>query len=457
MPITSRTVIYNTADKPPFLTQLLLGTQLLVKFSIMAMFPLMVAKYAGATPDDTSTLISMSLIWGAIATLIQAIVKPKTSSGSLLPTIASVPYFLASLSAAHLGGLSMVFGMSLIGGLVQLILTPLIRSFRFIFTKDTAAFILVMLGFWLGVLGVHELFSPSELGQLMIHNKSSMATRTPTIYKHDIDIIGFNVLAIMVIIRLWSPQKLRLYCILIGILTGWILAYLNGFIPDALLQRVISAPWLQLPHLMMPHYSFSMELVVPFLIAAFITTFEFFALACVNQKVSSDDWKEPDLSNIRRSNLWLSITTILASGTGSVAQSPLPGAVGLSITSGAYSKIIAYTFSLLLILVSLSPKIIAVFLTIPAGVNGATEVIIGASLFMFGINMWNLQNAAPQKTYAIGIAFLIAASSDIIPAIYTPFPQIGILTTEPALLLGILCFIVLTVLFSVKLFKRHTS
>ncbi|KTD46283.1 solute carrier family 23 protein [Legionella quateirensis] len=456
MPITSRTVIYNTADKPPFLTQLLLGFQLLVKFSIMAMFPLMVAKYAGATPDATATLISMSLIWGAIATLIQAIAKPKISSGALLPSFTSVPYFVASLSAAHLGGLSMVFGMSVIGGLVQLILTPLIRSYRFVFTKDTAAFILVMLGFWLGVLGVQELFSPSELGQLMIHNTSS-TPQSSTNYKHGIDIIGFNVLALMVIIRLWSPQKLRLYFILIGILTGWVLAYLNGFIPDTLLQGVESAPWLQLPHLMMPQYSFSTALLFPFLIASFITTFAFFALACVNQRVSSNDWKEPDLSKIRRGNLWLSITTILASGTGSVAQSPLPGAVGLSITSGAYSKIIAYTFSMLLILISLSPKIIAVFLTIPAGVNGAAAVIMGASLFMFGINMWNLQIAPPQKTYAMGIAFLIAASSDIIPAIYTPFPEIGFLTTEPALLLGIIWFIVLTVLFSIKLFKRHTS
>ncbi|MBL7480374.1 solute carrier family 23 protein [Legionella bononiensis] len=456
MPITSRTVIYNTADKPPFLTQLLLGVQLLVKFSIMAMFPLMVAKYAGASPDATATLISMSLIWGAIATLIQAIALPKISSGALLPSFTSIPYFVASLSAAHLGGLSMVFGMSLIGGLVQLILTPLIRSYRFVFTKDTAAFILVMLGFWLGVLGVQELFSPSELGQLMIHNTSSIP-QASTEYKHGIDIIGFNVLALMVIIRLWSPQKLRLYCILIGILTGWILAYLNGFIPDTLLQRVESAPWLQLPHLMMPHYSFSKDLLFPFLIASFITTFAFFALACVNQRVASNDWKEPDLSTIRRGNLWLSITTILASGTGSIAQSPLPGAVGLSITSGAYSKIIAYTFSMLLILISFSPKVVAVFLTIPAGVNGATAVIIGASLFMFGINMWSLQNADSKKTYAIGIAFLIAASSDIIPAIYNPFPEIGIVTTEPALLLGLICFIVLTVLFSIKLFKRHTS
>ena len=456
MPITSRTVIYNTADKPPFLTQLLLGVQLLVKFSIMAMFPLMVAKYAGASPDTTATLISMSLIWGAIATLIQAISLPKISSGALLPSFTSIPYFVASLSAAHLGGLSMVFGMSLIGGLVQLIVTPLIRSYRFVFTKDTAAFILVMLGFWLGVLGVQELFSPSELGQLMIHNTSSIP-QPSTNYKHGIDIIGFNVLALMVIIRLWSPQKLRLYCILIGILTGWILAYLNGFIPDTLLQRVESAPWLQLPHLMMPHYSFSKDLLFPFLIASFITTFAYFALACVNQRVSSNDWKEPDLSTIRRGNLWLSITTILASGTGSIAQSPLPGAVGLSITSGAYSKIIAYTFSMLLILISLSPKVVAVFLTIPAGVNGATAVIIGASLFMFGINMWNLQTADSKKTYAIGIAFLIAASSDIIPAIYNPFPEIGIVTTEPALLLGLICFIVLTVLFRIKLFKRHTS
>lgn len=454
MPITSRTVIYNTADKPPFLTQLLLGVQLLVKFSIMAMFPLMIAEYAGATPEATATLISMSLIWGAITTLVQAIAKPKISSGALLPTFTSVPYFLASLSAAHVGGLSMVFGMSMMSGLVQLILTPLIRSFRFVFTKDTAAFILVMLGFWLGVLGVQELFSPSELGQLMIHNTSFMAG-TSSIYKPGINIIGFTVLVIMVIIRLWSPQKLRLYCILIGILTGWIWAYLNGFIPDAHLQRVVSAPWLQLPHLMMPHYSFSMELLVPFLIAAFITTFEFFALACVNQRVSSNDWSEPDLANIRRGNLWVSISTILASGTGSIAQSPLPGAVGLSITSGAYSKVIAYTFSMLLILVSLSPKIIAVFLTIPAGVNGATEVIIGASLFMFGINMWDLQKADQKKTYAIGIAFLIAASSDIIPAIYNPFPQLGIVITDPALLLGIICFIVLTVLFSIKLFKRQ--
>jgi len=456
MSTQSRTVIYNTADNPPVFTQLLLGVQLLVKFSIMAMFPLLIAEYAGATPAATATLISMSLFWGAIATLLQAITKPKISSGALLPTFTSVPYFLASLSAARLGGLSMVFGMSMIGGLVQLVLTPFIRRFRFIFTKDTAAFILVMLGFWLGVLGVQELFNPSQLGQLTIHSALPI-TPTPAIYQHGVEIIGFSVLAIIVILRLWSPQKLRLYCILIGMIIGWILAYLNGLIPEALLQRVTSNSWVQLPRLMMPHYSFSMSLLFPFLIAAFVTTFEFFAIACVNQRVSSDDWKEPDLSCIRRGNLWGSISTFLAAGTGSVAQNPLPGAVGVSIATGAYSKVIAYTFSLLLILISFSPKIIAIFLTIPAGVNGATLVFIGASLFMFGVNMWDLQKADPKKTYAIGIAFLIAASSDIIPAIYNPFPALGIVATDPALLLGIICFIILTALFSIKLFKRQMS
>lgn len=444
-----RTVIHGIEEKPPFFTQFALGIQLMAKFSIMAIFPLLVAKYAGASPSVTINFISMSLIAGAIGTILQTIVKPKISAGQLLPTFTSVPYFIASLAAAQLGGLSLVVGMTIIGGLFQLALTPLIRRFRYIFTADTAAFILIMLGFWLGVLGVQELFNPNELGQLVIHGSLSMPANS-VLYKKGTVLIGFMVLTLMVILRLWSPQKLRLYCILISIVTGWGLAYWNEFIPAAHLLRTSQALWFGLPQFSSIPLSFHSSMILPFFLAALITCFEYFALVCANQKGVDHDWAEPDFSTIRRGNFWASLNSILAGVMGSVAQNPLPGAVGVSIATGVYSRNIAYFFALFLILLSFSPKLIMLFLTIPSAVNGAVLIFIGASLFMLGVNMMNLQNAGSRKTYALGIAFLIGASSNIIPAIYNPFPSLGVVATDPALFLGLSCFIFFTILFSFK-------
>lgn len=449
MTVKPRTIIHNIEDSPSFFVQLGLGLQLLVKFSIMIMFPLLVAEYAGISLEATVNFISISLIAGAVSTILQAMVRPKIAAGQLLPTFTSVPYFIASLTAAYEGGLSLVLGMTIIGGIIQLALTPLIRRFKFIFTRDVAAFILILLGFWLGVLGVQELFNPSELGQLAIHN-SLLMQKTPALYKKNTDLIGYITLSIIIILRLWSPQKLRLYCILIGMIIGWGLACLHGYIPAAGLLRLTTADWLHLPQLVNLHYSFKSTLLFPFFLAALITCFEYFALICANEKGVDNDWSSPDLPTIRRGNFWMSITHIVAGSLGSVAQSPLPGAVGVSIATGAYSRNIAYFFAIGLLLLSCSPKMIAFFLTIPAGVNGAAVTFIGASLFMLGVNMINLKSANSRKTYAIGIAFLIASSSDIIPAIYNPFPALGVVATDPALLLGLFCFIFLTILFSFK-------
>lgn len=444
-----RTVLHNTEEKPSLVSHILLGIQLLTKFSIMVMFPLLVAEYAGATPADTANFISISLIAGAVGTVIQALIKPKIAAGQLLPTFTSVPYFIASLSAAQIGGLSLVLGMTIIGSLIQLALTPFIRRLGFIFTKDSAAFILIMLGFWLGGLGIQEFFNPSALGQLALHSKLSM-DKTPLAYKMGAETIGCISLFVMVILRLWSPQKLRLYCILIGIVVGWMLAGLNNFIPSSHIQRIFAANWIQFPHFIKLDYTFSLSLLFPFVLAALGSCFDFFALFCANQGGVDREWSEPDFKSIRKGNFWASANSVVAGLVGSVAQSPLPGAVGISIATGTYSRTIAYVFALLLLLLSFCPKIIAVFLTIPAAINGAALVFIGASIFMLGVNMMNLQSADTRKTYALGISFLVAASSNIIPAIYNPFPNLGIIATDPALLLGLFCFIILTTLFSIK-------
>ncbi|OGT66413.1 MAG: hypothetical protein A3J38_07675 [Gammaproteobacteria bacterium RIFCSPHIGHO2_12_FULL_45_9] len=409
-----RMIFYTTAGDPNWKDQLLLGVQLLVTSMVMIAGPILVGQSAGLSANEISSFISISLIVSALATVLQAIVKPPISAGQLLPTVTSTPYCILSIVAARQGGLSLVYGITLVGALIQIAITPLIRRWALLFTKEAAAFTILMLGFWLGALGFHAIFHPYRFEQFTIHTRLLLPLTSDP---HSSAFAGIASLIVMLLCRLWSPHSLRLYFILIGIVAGWIIAFVNQAIPNNQLALVTAAPWIQIPHLIRPTYSFHTALLFPVICTALIACVEYGALFYVNQQAVSEESIDPDLTRIRRGNLCASLLSGLGTSVGAMAQQPLPLGVGLSVTVGAYCRRTAYVFSGLLLLISFSPKLLMFFLTIPVSVSGAALFFIGAILFMWGLNSLNLEHAHIRKLYAVALSFLIGISTEILPSV----------------------------------------
>lgn len=81
--------------------------------------PLAVAREAGLAPDQTVNLVAVSMLVLGITTILQTLQRGPVGSGLLAPSSFSGAYLAPSLIAAKVGGLPLVFGMTILGGLFE--------------------------------------------------------------------------------------------------------------------------------------------------------------------------------------------------------------------------------------------------------------------------------------------------------------------------------------------------
>lgn len=432
--------IYGLNERPPWYALTVLGFQHLIKFALLLVCPVLILNTAQASAAVMQQVISISLICASLTTFLMAL-RNKIGAGCFIPAQASVSYFAIALLAAKIGGMALVFSTTIVAGILQIGWGLLLKFFKPIFDRATIGFIILMLGLWATLLGVSELFYPGNLGQLIVHGNFS---QNSLLIKSSL--IGFIALFLMLIFRL--IHRTRISCILLGMLSGWLLAlFSNQLLPEKLLA-VKQAAWLNWPHFVLPHYQFQLQFILPLIFISLLASFELAALIVAIQNLEQHSWTAPNFQQIRRGNIIAGASLIGAGLLGGTPQSPVPGSIGDLIITGAHSRIIAYFYSIALLLLAFSPKLAFLALTVPAAVNGAAIVFMGATMIMKGFSLIEIENLAAHHLLAFCIAFLLGLGTDMLPSMYNhhsnPIPWF----TNTALAVGLFSYLILRYLFS---------
>lgn len=427
--------IYGTDCKPPAFILAGLGLEHFVKFSFLLICTQGIASAAGVSTLFTAQLISISLIAGALASLLMT-----WRAKCFIPAQASVPFFILLLTAAKLGGMPAVLGTTLLAGALQCLYTPLFHFGKKIFDHATVGFIILMLGIWASLVGVSELFHPSNLGQLALRTSFS-----ETAIKNQSALLGMIGLWIMLIMRL--GKRSRLFCILFGMLIPWWIAYLLDLIPAEKILNISNAPWFALPHFSLPHYQFAWPLLAPTIIVAFLASSEVFALITII--FYSEQKPEQEITTrVKRGNFAAGAGVFLSGLMGAVAQSPIPGSIGDLLLTGAYSRYIVYFYAPALCCLAFCPKLAMLMLTIPAAVNGAAVVFMGAVMIMYAFNWLRINQFSAAHLQAFSFAFLLGLATDILPRNYLANTPLLPWVTNSALAIGLFAYIILRYVFS---------
>jgi len=147
-------LFYGVQDIPPFGMTLLLGLQHVMVMSVTLILPVLIVQAMGGTPAQAQSLIRMSLIAGGIGTILQALHKGPIGSGYLCPQLSGPAYLSTSLLAAQTGGLSLVFGMTVIAGCFEALLSRVVYRLRALFPTEVTGLVVVMVGLALVPVGV---------------------------------------------------------------------------------------------------------------------------------------------------------------------------------------------------------------------------------------------------------------------------------------------------------------
>ncbi|MDD2637914.1 MAG: solute carrier family 23 protein [Methanothrix sp.] len=121
---------YVVDDEPPLAATLLLGFQHVFLITISLIFPVVIVRSIGGTPEEAEFMVSMSMLAAGMGTVLHALNRRGVGSGYLCPSLCGPSFLSASLLAANVGGLHLLFGMTSVAGLFEVLLSRWIHRLR---------------------------------------------------------------------------------------------------------------------------------------------------------------------------------------------------------------------------------------------------------------------------------------------------------------------------------------
>ena len=230
--------------------------------------------------------------------------------------------------------------------------------------------------------------------------------------------VAVVTLAVMIGTNVWSKGKLRLYSVIAGMFVGYVASYVLGVLTASDIDHFRATPFVALPDISYISWSFDMTLLVPIVVATVASTLKCVATLTMCQKVNDAEWKRPDLENIGKGTFADGLASIVGGVLGGMGQSLYAASVGLSVATGATSRIVAFFTGGIFIGLAFLPKLSAIFSMMPKPVMGGSLVFMVSFMVISGIQIMTSRMIDIRKTFVIAISLIFGISVDIFPALY---------------------------------------
>ena len=431
-------LVYGLDDTPPPTALVLLGLQHVSIACVSLLIPLMVAKAAGLPAEALPSLISFSMIAIAVTTFLQAYRFKGLGAGYLIPGYCTSNYLSASIAAAQVGGMPLVYGMTLVSGVFELAVSRLLIRLRPYFPPEISGLAVTILGIELGVIAFRNIMG-------FHHAQGASLTGI---------LIGFATFGLTFILNIYGTGAVRLFCSLIGVAVGYVAAVAAGLMSEQSANLLSAAPVIDLPQITHIGFSFDPAMLVVFVLASLASMLKTMGSVTTCQKINDAAWVRPDMPEIQRGVAADGVSTMLAGFMGSTGQNPSTSNISISSATGATSRRIALPIIIWLLVMACSPKLASVFVVMPEPVIGGALLFAACFILVSGLQIVTSRILDIRRTAVIGLAPILAISRyafadefKAMPAAVQPF-------VTSALSIGVFTAIVLNLILRIGVHKR---
>jgi NCS2 family nucleobase:cation symporter-2 len=404
-------LLYGFNDKPKFLMLLLFSIQYIVPNAISLLFIVLVLQQSSISNAEAISVISITMIIMAVINFLQSR-RWKFTPGMLLPPSVAPPYIAPGILAIKAGALPLVFGMTIIAGLVEVALTFVIRHIRKIIPDEIAALILLLIAFELGLLGVHLY---SQVHSPLTHTDES---RNILFY-----IVSYMPLLLILVFDQLCNQFFKRFSIVLAALIGYVLIYACGYMDQEHLAIIRNASWFFVPHFFVGHYKFEMNLLFPFVIAAFICSVKMIGSIFALQEIQREEFTgRRDFKQLAKANFIDGLGTLSAGVFGSMGMNVSSSSIALSLSTGVTSRYISLPISILMFIFAFIPKIGYIFLYIPNAIMAAVLLDLSCSLVSSSCIILEKKMGHLKTQLYIGIGLTVGLSYGIYPQDFEQLP-----------------------------------
>jgi len=399
---------YRVEDKPGFGTSIVLGFQnILTAFSGIIAVPLIIAGISGASVADTAYMVSAALLASGIASIIQSRgFGPKSlRAGVGLPTIMGTDFGFVPPANTVIntmgGGLPAYFGASILGAILEYILSFFVKPLMKIFTPIVTGTVITLMGMSMMPVAFDWIGGGSG---------------NPNYGDPKLILVALIVFLVILILNRYAKGLLSTASVMIGIAVGYLISIPLGLVD---FSQVASAKWIQLPEIAHFGIDFNIKFVVPFIAGYLVTVIETVGVMETLGEVTGVELSGNEIAAGVRGD---ALSSIVGPLVGSGPAQSFSQNVGLIPLTKCASRFVAIVSGVLLILMSLFPKFSTIISIMPQCVLGGAGVIMFGTVAVSGIKTLSKVKFTNRNLLIIASAMGIGLGVTFRPDIVAKLP-----------------------------------
>ena len=406
----NKDIIYGLNDRPPFLEAAFAALQHLFAIFVAIMTPpLIIASQIGLDIATTSYLVSMALLASGISTFIQCRKFGPVGTGLLCIQGTSFSFIGPIITAGMSGGLSVIFGSCMAASFVEIFIGRLLKYARKIITPVVSGIVVTLIGLCLIKVGI------SACGG----GNAAMANGTFGSLQN----LGLSVLVLVIIVVFNSCRNryLRMSSIVIGIVVGYVTAWLMGMID---FSSVRSYGGFYLPVPFKYGLSFDLSAFISLSIIFVITAIEAYGDITANSLISGEP-VEGEVFTKRASGGVVAngVSSLLSGMLNSFPNSIFAQNNGMIQLTGVASRYVGYFISAFLVILGVFPAVSLVFSLMPEPVLGGATLLMFGTVATAGIRIIASQPIGRKEILVIAVSLALGLSVEMVPNILAGLPD----------------------------------
>lgn len=403
-------LIYGLEDRPPLRDTLFAALQhLLAIFVAIITPPLIIAGALNLDLETTGFLVSMALFVSGVATFVQCRRFGPVGCGLLCVQGTSFSFIGPIIAAGLAGGLPAIFGATIAGSFVEILVSRVLKYMRKIITPLVSGIVVTLIGLSLIRVGI------TACGG----GEAAKAAGTFGSFEY----VGLSALVLVIIIffNRSSNQYLRMSSIVIGLVVGYVVSWIMGMVNFSDIQNYGS---LNIPVPFKYGVSFEISSIISLGLVYLITAIEAYGDITANslisgQPVEGEKFMKRASGGILADGLNSTIAGIFNSFPNSIfAQNN-----GMIQLTGVASRYVGYFIAGMLVLLGLFPAVGLVFSLMPEPVLGGATLLMFGTVAAAGIKIIASQKINRKATLVIAISFSLGLSVELVPEILSQLPE----------------------------------
>lgn len=411
-PLTAkpRGLIYGLEERPPFRDTFFAALQhLLAIFVAIITPPLIIAGALKLDLETTGFLVSMSLFVSGLATFVQCRRVGPVGCGLLCVQGTSFSFIGPIIAAGMAGGLPAVFGATIAGSVVEMLVSRVLKYMRRIITPLVSGIVVTLIGLSLIRVGI------TACGG----GEAAKVAGTFGAFEH----VGLSALVLILIIffNRSSNPYLRMSSIVIGLAVGYVVSWVLGLVNFSAIQDFGS---LNIPVPFRYGVSFDFSAIISLGLVYLITAIEAYGDITANSLISGQPVEgEKFMKRASGGILADGFNSMLAGIFNSFPNSIFAQNNGMIQLTGVASRYVGYFIAVMLMFLGLFPAVGLVFSLMPEPVLGGATLLMFGTVAAAGIRIIASQNINRKATLVIAISFSFGLSVELVPEILSQLPE----------------------------------